>query len=496
LLSSSSRDIIMAIVGLVLGALLILVALLTWVSVYYLAEAKPGSGVSFFGYYFLILLRLAIGWHFLIEGLDKVKSHTWSGEAYLREAQGPLAPQFRELAGDRLLDKLTVSTDGAISDELDVDLATYRDAVIAFYELDSKQAERAQTAVNEMKKVAGTWLQTRPRKVEVTVPPALRYSVSMKMPARLKKYEEYQTAVEAAEQAMLDEEPNAPEQLKIAKANLRKWRADLQRDLGRIDKEMKRSLRLVLVEIALEDLPGAKTAVAEIRKKQEEEAKKTKTPADDWEAEEVLRDKNDTDVLQALRSEVIQQQAKKTNLKAVTDKIADQVLRPVKGKFTFDLVPEPPVRPVASWTMLDWSDAIVKYGTLGVGACLLLGLFTRLACVVGATFLLLFFLAMPPLPGWPESPRAEGHYLYINKNIIEMLALLALAGTRSGRWVGLDGLLQFINPVAWRAGPPQPRKKNTEPLPIFPGVGKVEPKPAQHAVAGPVQNSPTNVERN
>ena len=46
----------------------------------------------------------------------------------------------------------------------------------------------------------------------------------------------------------------------------------------------------------------------------------------------------------------------------------------------------------------------------------------------------MFFLAMPPLPGWPESPRAEGHYLYINKNIIEMLALLVLATTASGRW--------------------------------------------------------------
>jgi len=66
--------------------------------------------------------------------------------------------------------------------------------------------------------------------------------------------------------------------------------------------------------------------------------------------------------------------------------------------------------------------------------------------VAGALFLLLFFLAMPPFPGWPENPRAEGHYLFINKNIIEMLALLALATTRSGRWVGLDGLVQFLSP--------------------------------------------------
>ena len=55
------------------------------------------------------------------------------------------------------------------------------------------------------------------------------------------------------------------------------------------------------------------------------------------------------------------------------------------------------------------------------------------------------------MPGWPESPRAEGHYLWINKNVIEMLALLTLATTRSGRWVGLDGLLFALSGL-WRQG--------------------------------------------
>jgi len=67
--------------------------------------------------------------------------------------------------------------------------------------------------------------------------------------------------------------------------------------------------------------------------------------------------------------------------------------------------------------------------------------------------LLSFYLAMPALPYLPESPKSEGHYLYVNKNIIEMIALLALASLQTGRWAGLDGILQFFNPFNW------PRKK-------------------------------------
>jgi uncharacterized membrane protein YphA (DoxX/SURF4 family) len=67
--------------------------------------------------------------------------------------------------------------------------------------------------------------------------------------------------------------------------------------------------------------------------------------------------------------------------------------------------------------------------TIGVGICLLLGLFTRLASILGALFLLTVIASQPfwladSVPTMPQ--------------IIEFAALLVLAGTRAGRWAGLD----------------------------------------------------------
>ena len=62
-----------------------------------------------------------------------------------------------------------------------------------------------------------------------------------------------------------------------------------------------------------------------------------------------------------------------------------------------------------------------------VGACLLAGLFTRLACLVGAGFLVMTYLTHPPFPWYPLPPNTEGNPLFVNKNVIEALALLVLA---------------------------------------------------------------------
>jgi uncharacterized membrane protein YphA (DoxX/SURF4 family) len=126
-----------------------------------------------------------------------------------------------------------------------------------------------------------------------------------------------------------------------------------------------------------------------------------------------------------------------------------------------DQAPQPV--PPSNWklTTADW---VMRWGLLAVGLCLLFGLLTRPAAVVGAMLLLLIYLAMPPLPGVPENPRAEGNYLFVDKNLIEVFALLVVASTRSGEWFGLDGLLRFLNPFACRTGRQTNGSGNTAPV--------------------------------
>jgi uncharacterized membrane protein YphA (DoxX/SURF4 family) len=80
---------------------------------------------------------------------------------------------------------------------------------------------------------------------------------------------------------------------------------------------------------------------------------------------------------------------------------------------------------------LDKLNIVVTIVTIGVGACLLLGLFTRLASIAGVLFLLGVICSQP---FWISDAAPT-----INQ-CIECAGLLVLAGTGAGRWFGLDYL--------------------------------------------------------
>ena len=85
-------------------------------------------------------------------------------------------------------------------------------------------------------------------------------------------------------------------------------------------------------------------------------------------------------------------------------------------------------------------DLLTITGLAGLGLLLISGLFTRFAAFSAAMMIFGFYLAMPPLPGVPEAPGPE-HSFIVNKNLIEVMALLALACIPSGMWFGLDSVL-------------------------------------------------------
>ena len=94
--------------------------------------------------------------------------------------------------------------------------------------------------------------------------------------------------------------------------------------------------------------------------------------------------------------------------------------------------------------MLDNANLITMYGLTIVGVLLMLGLFTRLASVAGMGFILLFYLCNPPFVGYFYTIPTEGSYLIVNKNLVELAALLVILVTGSGRFAGLDRFLHVL----------------------------------------------------
>jgi len=84
-------------------------------------------------------------------------------------------------------------------------------------------------------------------------------------------------------------------------------------------------------------------------------------------------------------------------------------------------------------------DHSVTLSNIVIGGCLMLGLFTRLAAAGGAIFLLSIVMAQPELPWiYPPAPPSAGRALLVNKEFVEMIALVTLAAVPAGRWGGLD----------------------------------------------------------
>jgi thiosulfate dehydrogenase [quinone] large subunit len=90
------------------------------------------------------------------------------------------------------------------------------------------------------------------------------------------------------------------------------------------------------------------------------------------------------------------------------------------------------------------ADLITMWGLTIVGLLLILGLFTRLSSIGAIGFLLMFYFATPPFVGYFYSLPSEGSYLLVNKNLVELGALVVVFVTGSGKFAGLDRIVHGL----------------------------------------------------
>lgn len=358
--------------------------------------------MSGFTKFFLVALRLAIGWHLLFEGVVKVRTHEqgktttntpFSSAPYLRDANGPLGDFFREQAGDLDKQALAILDDptGFISYELEKEhwlpyYTQWRD----YYKPTPEQEEKAAKALGDAWRKAEQWLAGKAGEKELTKEFAGTAAKRKRTPPnRIAEYKEKLAQLHEMQDRALPEFQRDvfKKQLTDKKAEVARLRTELLADLDAILKEPLQAL-LTPEQRAMPPLPDP--SLAQPR---------------DWLPQ----------------------------------------WWPAQLGFARGLLP-----PVAGSSMIHWTDWLVRLGLVCIGVGLLLGLFTRFSCVMGVLILILITLPYLPLPGLPDNPRSLPFY-YINQNLIEAIALLALATTASGRWLGLDGLLYVMRPSRYRA---------------------------------------------
>ena len=301
---------------------------------------------------FLVVLRIAIGWHLLYEGITKLQTYqsettaNWSAEGYLRNSSGPFKEHFRNLIPD-VFGFERLSVDGAKT-EWEVMLSH----VAEDYEFTPQQRQNGQELVSQ------AVTQWKDRLAE---------------PENKKKLDEYLEGMN--EWLEREKKPMAPT-----------FKTELREDRGDLVAERREMLGWY----------DSQTGDLE---------------------EQIL----------ALRSE------------------AQAAIEPT---FRFDRLDS-----------LQQANLGTAWGLTICGGLLLVGLFSRLAALGGACLLALFYFSLPPWPGLPVPPKVEGTYMIVNKNLIEMIALLMLATTSSGVWGGLDALIRgFITGPLFGIGRPKVEK--------------------------------------
>jgi len=360
----------------------------------------------------LLSLRLAIGWHFLFEGLYKVNSHLigpsetnrpFSSEPYFRNAPGPIGAYMRKQFGDPnevIADRVRAANQLPDFKNRPVDEQAAACPSSVARQLDDMQ-ERAQEAV----------------KSEA----AKELAKAVADEAKAKTDAEKTKAKEAADQARAEGRKKndsaaaiAKERITAAKAAYARW---VQGAEGRPT-----TVKRISGEVLL-SAPQRLEHLDWLRREMKTAEERVAADLGNGVGIEQKR-------AAELRADLI---ASESDLSKDADAFVAELKKDLNGGEA--------VKDDARQTRGQLTDKVTMWFLVAVGACLMAGLLTRLACLLGAGFLVMTYLAYPPFPWYPLPPNTEGNPVFVNKNVIEFLALLVLATFPTGRWMGLDALI-------------------------------------------------------
>ena len=436
--------------------------------------------------FFLLALRLAIGWHFLFEGLHKINTHLigptetsrpFTSEPYFAVAEGPVGDVMRKTyLGDvdkALAERVTIEAGRTIAVESLTPAGQaglcpptvaklLEEAANAGLPAAKEEVPKAQAAWDKAKaeskapqlkedaakaKKAADEADTAAAKAEAEADKAKAKAV-LADATDLAKRDDAKVA-----EAALREARRVALELRTKQAHADKTVADAEKKIT--DAKAKLDAAQAKVEALQNNGEGLKLTYARwIYGADRREAKvkfvSTDVPQTVPErlAHIALMRKNLDGMLARQAAELgngyTYDQKRTTEVKADLTAAKASLLKDADD-FASALVEYASGKPVVvAEKPIKLLDTITMWAIMGIGACLLLGLFTPVACVAGAGFLLMTYLAHPPFPWYPLPPGTEGNPLFVNKNVIEMLALLVIAVHPTGRWLGLDSIWYWL----------------------------------------------------
>jgi len=95
----------------------------------------------------------------------------------------------------------------------------------------------------------------------------------------------------------------------------------------------------------------------------------------------------------------------------------------------------------ANPALLNVMDFLNMWGLILIGAGLIVGLFTRIASIAGIALLGFYYLSHPAIIGANFAMPTEGSYLWVNKNLIELLTLWVIVLFPTWKTIGMDRFL-------------------------------------------------------